>query len=114
MIPQHVGDDGDYITRLNDGRLVRGATMILDPEDIIRIKQGYVCIHCQEPHERPFPEKCLVCGFPMRALQRKHFDMQYAGSDPEEPLERKLDRLDAEDEEKVFVPKPQILIPKSL
>lgn len=46
--------------------------------DLGRIRAGYCCIECGEPHEQAFPVRC-VCGFPMRDLQARVFGEQFGG-----------------------------------
>jgi hypothetical protein len=68
--------------------------LILNDFDIQRIAHGYVCIHCQEPFERPFPKRCSVCGFPCRDLQQARFVRDYKGTEtPLTPLLEKVDDL---------------------
>jgi hypothetical protein len=52
---------------------------ILKEEDVERIRLGYVCLKCLEPHPKPFPERCLLCGFPMQLLQEQVFEHMYGG-----------------------------------
>src|SRR5438128_2438691 len=47
------------------GELRGGIEEGLTYETFQRIKLGYMCLICKEPHEKPFPELCALCRFPM-------------------------------------------------
>jgi len=84
-------------------------------EDIERIRLGYVCINCWEPHESPFPEACALCGFPMREEQSAAFQEKFKGveRDPRSVLiERELDALDDRHERRFHTTKAGIVVPK--
>lgn len=102
---------GEYSS---DGyRMRKHVNWMLSQEDFDRVKEGYVCINCMEPHEQPFPEKCLVCSFPMRAEQRKMVAWEYQGEKhlgPSTTMRQELDRL-AEEKEKAKPRKTSILLP---
>lgn len=85
----------------------------LSPEDFARVKAGYVCVNCMEPHERPFPEKCIVCGFAMRKEQAAMVDWEYEGEKhlgPSTTMRQELDKL-AEEKERLKPRKTSILLP---
>ncbi len=86
---------------------------VLSPEDFQRVKDGYVCVNCMEPHERPFPENCTVCRFQMRKEQHKLLDFEYEGEKhlgPSTTMQQELDRL-AEETERRKERKISILLP---
>ena len=56
-------------------------TYILAHDDVERIRLGYVCIICLEPHEHPHPPRCFVCKFPMREIQDQVFEGMYLGEE---------------------------------
>lgn len=58
---------------LPDGRVHRQAVLALRPEDIDRMRAGYVCVKCLEPFEQAWPERCPVCGAPIRREQAAYF-----------------------------------------
>jgi hypothetical protein len=58
---------------------------ILSNDDVERIRLGYVCIHCLEQHERNHPERCSLCGFPIRSIQDEVFEKFYEGDQPVGP-----------------------------
>ena len=66
-----VKHDPSHVYRQRDGRLQAGVNWILTPDRIEEIRQGYVCLNCQEPLHQlgAFPEECPVCGFKVRELQ---------------------------------------------
>mgnify|MGYP001608736879 CR=1 FL=1 len=66
-----VKHDPSHVYRQRDGRLQAGVNWILTPDRIEEIRQGYICLNCQEPlhHLGAFPEECPVCGFRVREQQ---------------------------------------------
>lgn len=89
-----VKHDPSHIYRQKDGRLQAGANWILTPDRIEEIRQGYVCLNCQEPLHQlgAFPEECPVCGFRVRELQTAELakDMredEYVGEEPDSERE---------------------------
>ena len=83
-----VKHDPSHVYRQRDGRLQAGVNWILTPDRIEEIRQGYVCLNCQEPLHSlgAFPEECPVCGFRVRELQTAELakDMredEYVGED---------------------------------
>lgn len=118
VIPIAIEHETKRVERISKGGVLTSelraeVELVLKDEDIKRIATGYVCIHCQEPFERPFPERCPVCNFPVRDLQSARFARDYKGT--EEPLMPLLDKVALMDEEearsnhkkkdsKIFVP----------
>lgn len=87
-------DQGFY---LPDGRRFGIAAPVLSPEDIERARTGYVCLKCLEPFERAWPEKCPVCGAPVRRDQAAYFASEFGGVSglgPSTSLEDELAGLD--------------------
>ena len=66
--------------------------------DAGRIRAGYCCIHCGEAQERPFPDRCSVCHFPMKEKQAQQFAEQFEGYTTI-GSSRSLEELRVEDEE---------------
>jgi hypothetical protein len=64
---------------LPDGRRLAGVQLTLSPVDIERMRAGYVCAKCLEPFEQAWPERCHVCGAPIRTAQAEYFANEYAG-----------------------------------
>lgn len=62
-------------------RLWEFTQFVLSHDDVERIRFGYVCIHCLEQHDQPYPVKCSICQFPMRAIQAQVFERLYAGEE---------------------------------
>ena len=62
-----------------NGRVYCRMTWILGHDDVERVRLGRVCISDLEPQEEPYPERCMVCGFPMRKLQASVFEEFYEG-----------------------------------
>lgn len=97
VIPIAIEEDVDRV-KIEDGRTYMHYEYSLRPDDVERIRLGYVCanVPCFEPHETPFPEQCNVCGFPMRELQLIRFRREFVGDrwvGPADTIEDELDRM---------------------
>ena len=79
IIPDAVDIDPDAYVVMPDGRRTQRHAFGLTDEVVERIKQGYVCIKCLEAYANAFPDKCLVCGFPMRDQQAAEFAKDFRG-----------------------------------
>jgi hypothetical protein len=66
---------------LPDGRVLGGARIAWSEEDISRMRAGYVCVNCLEPHEHAWPERCSFCKFPIRSEQASYFAKEYGGEE---------------------------------
>jgi len=64
---------------LPDGRVLGEAEIAWSPEMIERFRLGYKCVNCLEPQERAYPEKCSLCGYPMRTHQAEFFAREFGG-----------------------------------
>ena len=73
------------------------------PRDWDRAREGYLCINCWIDQDQPFPEKCRVCRYLMRALQRRDMEKMSQGHEegvqaenigPQTTIAWELDRLD--------------------
>jgi hypothetical protein len=67
----------DQVVTLPDGRSFAVNAPALKPEDIERARAGYLCLKCLEPFERPWPERCHVCGAPIRTEQAAYLAREY-------------------------------------
>lgn len=65
-----------------DGHVYEFPMFILMPDDLERIRLGYVCLRCLHAHEQPYPDQCHNegCRFPMRSGQDKIFERLYIGN----------------------------------
>ena len=43
------------------------------------IRAGYYCAKCYEPQDKPFPENCWLCNFPMSDKQAEFIAKGYRG-----------------------------------
>jgi hypothetical protein len=66
---------------LPDGRIHREAALDLRADDVDRMRAGYVCAKCLEPFEQAWPERCHVCGAPIRTEQAAYFAREYGGEE---------------------------------
>lgn len=64
---------------LPDGREFVRPIFDWPPEVIERMRAGYVCVKCMEPHEQAWPERCRLCGAPMRTRQAEYFAREFGG-----------------------------------
>lgn len=80
---------------LPDGRSFGVAAPVLKPEDIDRARAGYLCLKCLEPFEQPWPERCHVCGAPIRREQAAYLAREYGEAQlgPSTSLEDELAAL---------------------
>ena len=100
----------DYVT----GRPTASIRMRYHPDDVERLKLGYLCF-CGEPQETPFPDKCGVCGYPMRERQREDFEHAYGGVERDKRavnIEQGLDRVDDTHERRFHQTKSGIIVPR--
>lgn len=116
VIPLAVRDDETTVTT-ETGRPTLDVQMRFRLSDIERMRQGYVCINCLEPHEKPSPVACLLCGYPMRDRQAQDFAAKFKGleRDPKTvAIEQGLERVDDKHERNFYESTHGILIPKGI
>jgi len=105
-----IGESGN-----REFRTFKDYQFILKDEDVERLRQGYVCINCQEPFETPFPERCIVCDFPCKERQAEVFARSYEGWEPPlTPLSDKVAALDEADDKKAHIPGKSIWLPRGV
>lgn len=114
--PVDIVDDPTEIMVDENGVASRAYNVKWPVETIRKIAQGYQCLRCWEPQDKPFPEACACCGYGMRTHQSRDFDLEFAGEeqyvgDAQRDWEE-LDRLAAEGERKGFKPGSSISVPK--
>lgn len=111
-----VKDTVDFATA-DLGRATLDYEARFPPEQIERFRLGYVCLECWEPHETPFPERCSLCGYEIKACQGDDFARKFKGveRDPRaELIEKELDALDDRHERRFHTTKTGLVVPKSL
>jgi len=64
---------------LPDGRVQGEVEITLALETIERMRTGFMCVKCFEPFEEAWPERCHVCGAPIRSKQAEHFAREFGG-----------------------------------
>ena len=109
-------EDGDFATS-EVGRDTLDYKARFSQQEIGRRLEGYVCIQCWEPHETPFPERCSLCSFPMRARQLSTFHEQFEGDERArwvERIEKELDQLEDTHERNFHETSSGIVIPRAL
>lgn len=80
---EEVPDEGLW---LPDGRIQGQLKLTLDAETVERMRLGYMCVKCMEPFERPWPQRCHVCGAPIATRQAEYFEKEFAGTEPLGPV----------------------------
>lgn len=86
------------LMHLPDGRVFVENEVTITAEQADRMWAGYMCAACLEPFIEAYPETCPLCGFAVRAEQRKQLERDFVGVDPTQvsgfPLDRELEHLD--------------------
>jgi hypothetical protein len=72
-------DDEHYVVNRR-GEIRQDVRIYVDEHDMGRIRGGYACAKCYEVQDKPFPEKCSVCKFPMRDRQSEFIAKGYRGN----------------------------------
>lgn len=80
VIPIAIEVDAENLVITSRGDLRHDARVILSDEDIGRMRAGYVCARCMDVQEKPFPEACVTCKFPMADRQAEFLAKAYQGS----------------------------------
>ena len=75
---QELPDQGFW---LPDGRVQGAVQLTLSEDTIERMRLGYMCVKCMEPFEQAWPERCPVCGAPVRDKQAEYFAREFAGEE---------------------------------
>lgn len=109
-----VEEDPDSADQIG-GRWYRGVAYTTDADGWERIRTGYVCVMCAEPHEQPYPEHCGICGYEMRKYQAKNLEVEFEGTvdlGPSTTLKYEQDRLDEVHERRLWTPGSSVSVPK--
>ena len=84
-----------WMEKTPDGVVARSDyNATLTKDDTERVRLGYVCLRCWEPHEVPFPDECSLCGYAMRDYQARDFALEWEGErhvGPSRPMQDYLD-----------------------
>ena len=97
MAPLNAVDVEDHPERLvvmADGEVRRDVNIVLNEETFRRLMNGYLCSECYEPHDQAFPEKCKLCGYPIRKEQPHRMETEFEGYTWIGPSRGMLERLD--------------------
>lgn len=89
--------DASEVWSFGDDRLFGGLDITYKPEDVLRMKAGYLCLRCHEPQLESFPLACDLCGYSMRELQIRDLAVEMTGNKhlgPSKPISDYLDELD--------------------
>jgi hypothetical protein len=74
-----VEPDPDRFTLTGDGRLFSEVKLTVDADTMARLRQGYLCANCLQPHSEAMPEQCSLCGFEIRAQQTDWLSAHFHG-----------------------------------
>lgn len=103
-----------YYDPVRDG-VMRGVSYTTDLEGWNRIRAGYVCVLCMQPHEVPYPEECSICRFPMKRAQDKVAKEKFGGYrwiGSRIDMNEELERLDTDTKPRAnHVPEAHIRVP---
>lgn len=73
-------DDPDFIEAWPDAQITRGVRKTYThPDQMGMLREGFMCVRCDELQPDSFPEACGVCGFPMREEQSRYFEDRFEG-----------------------------------
>lgn len=73
-------EEMDAVIIKENGEVHQALEWTFSPEDVGRIRAGYVCVQCFEPHEEAYPVRCSVCKFPMKERQAEVFAAYFVGN----------------------------------
>ena len=96
-MPLAIEQQEDQGIWLPDGRTLGGVRFILKPSDVERLRTGYACAKCFQVFERPWPERCEVCGVNVRRDQAAYFAREFDGEvdlSPSWTVQSELEQLD--------------------
>ena len=79
VIPVGVEESDTHALLLRTGEVRSAFNVTLSPDDVGRVRAGYVCVRCLEVQEQPFPKECSVCKFPMAERQAEYLAQAYQG-----------------------------------
>jgi hypothetical protein len=74
-----VEPDENRFMLTGDGRLFSEVKLTVDAETMERLRQGYLCAYCLQPHEQAMPEACSLCGYPIREQQTQWLAAHFMG-----------------------------------
>ncbi len=113
-----VAVEHDTSTATHDGTNWRaGYNATFDDETIERFRVGRACLQCWEPQEQAFPDKCSLCGYPIRHQQAADFAREFHGEKwmgPTTSLNDEFERLDDEGKRKRHTPGSSIWLPRGV
>ncbi len=114
-----VKDDPNELI-IENGNVYQGVNKTLTAEAVEQVRTGFRCIRCEEPQiNGAWPDKCGLCGFPIKAEQMKLFEKAFKGEEwvgSTINWRSEMDRLDDELERDNWAESPTsgIIIPRSV
>lgn len=114
-----VEEDENHVLIFSDGTYRSSFNVTVSDDDVGRIKAGYMCAICFEPHDEAFPEECNACRFPMKYRQAAYVAKAYQGKVRLGPSTSLADELAAMDEleerhrrKTLGITTPSIIVPR--
>lgn len=102
--------------RIGDREYRDYEVILSNREDWERIRAGYVCIQCYEPHETPFPPVCPVCGLTAQD-QHDRIPVEHAGETwlgSHQSLADELEELAEKNDRRKFNRQSSIILPRNV
>lgn len=102
--------------RIGDREYRDYEVILSNHEDWERIRTGYVCIQCYEPHETPFPAACPVCGLTAQD-QHDRIPVEHAGETwigSHQSLADELEELAEKNDRRKFNRQSSIILPRNV
>src|SRR5262245_5654528 len=101
---------------LPDGREMVESRLTISKEMLEQIWQGFRCASCLEDLSElgPFPERCPLCKFPVKTLQRQQLEQDFVGEVEGMRGEGFIDTELATLERSQHIPKPQIHVRRDI
>lgn len=109
-----VGIESSTDTMKIGDRVYRDYEYLITRDDWERIRTGYVCIQCFEPHEQAFPKQCSVCGL-ARSEHQARIGHEYAGTIvlPDD-LDDEIENIAEQNERRMYRPQSSIVLPRGV
>lgn len=109
--------DEEQLVVNSAGEIRHDVMVIMHPEDVEAMRAGYYCAKCYEAQDKPFPEKCWMCGFPMSDKQSEFLAKGYRGNirvGPSSSLEDELAFMEEWEEKQRREQRDSILRPTQI
>ncbi len=99
-------DDLGSVWSLGDDRLQRNSVQVFPKDVFDAIRQGHICLRCNEPHPEAFPITCDLCGYAMKERQIMDVAMEFEGErhvGPAKPIKEYMEEKELMQEKIKFL-----------